>query len=345
MGQKSNKEEKKKYKHLSYEERVVIECMIKENKSNNDIANKLWRDRKTIKREIERSWCKSRKGYKAKRWEYKRLENRIKANHKHIKLLKMKNIWFYKLLLKELKSGKWLSVDAIIGRYKLERWKVLVSTATVYRYINKYNKELKKYLRHKWLKYKRKKYKEYWITEKIRRLIRIWERPEIINKRERIWDYELDLVVWWRSWWKEVLLTIADRKTDYFMIKKLKNKSKKEVKRWIKELLKDKKVYSVTIDNGLEFTDVIDICEEMGIEWYRCDPYSSWQKWINERHNGLIRFYIPKWADIWKYSEEYIKEIENKINRLPRKIFGYKTPEELYFNKKELFFNKLEKRF
>ncbi len=164
------------------------------------------------------------------------------------------------------------------------------------------------------------------------KLASIHDRLQSINEREEIWDYELDLIISNKKD-KTVLLTIVDRKSRFPLIKKLPNKIKEIVKNWIIDLLKWKYVRSLTIDNGTEFTDLIDICNELWVLWvlwYKCDPYSSRQKWINERTNWMVRFYIPKWVNISDYSEEYIKDIEYKISHLPRKILWYKTPNEIW---------------
>jgi IS30 family transposase len=58
---------------------------------------------------------------------------------------------------------------------------------------------------------------------------------------------------------------------------------------------------------------------------YRCHPYASREKGGNERNNGIIRRFCPKKLSIQQYSEEYIKEIETKINSKPRKILNYRT--------------------
>ena len=39
-------------------------------------------------------------------------------------------------------------------------------------------------------------------------------------------------------------------------------------------------------------TDLIDICKELWIKWYRYHPYSSWEKWSIEVHNKYVRRYI-----------------------------------------------------
>jgi IS30 family transposase len=184
--------------------------------------------------------------------------------------------------------------------------------------------------------YKKWEYK-YWKNSKILELESIENREEIINKRERKWDYEVDLIVSKKS--KEVILNLIDRKSRMIQIKRISSKKKDLVKEAIIELLKWKEVRSITTDNGTEFTDLIDICKELWIKWYRCHPYSSWEKWSVEIHNRYIRRYIPKWADIKDYNEEYIETISNKINNLPRKIHWYKTPEEIFYWKNIRYFD------
>ncbi len=45
--------------------------------------------------------------------------------------------------------------------------------------------------------------------------------------------------------------------------------------------------------------------------------------------NKMIRRYIKKGDDISKYSDKYIKKVENLLNNMPRKSLGYKTPLEV----------------
>ncbi len=56
-----------------------------------------------------------------------------------------------------------------------------------------------------------------------------------------------------------------------------------------------------------------------------CDPYSSWQRGLNENINGLIRQYIPKGSSFENISKKQIKEIEDKLNHRPRKSLGWKN--------------------
>ena len=47
-----------------------------------------------------------------------------------------------------------------------------------------------------------------------------------------------------------------------------------------------------------------------------------------ENLNGLIRQFIPKKTDFSQISDDFIQEIEDKINRRHRKRFGYESPQE-----------------
>ncbi|MDR3235836.1 MAG: IS30 family transposase, partial [Prevotellaceae bacterium] len=49
------------------------------------------------------------------------------------------------------------------------------------------------------------------------------------------------------------------------------------------------------------------------------------ERGLNEYTNGLIRQYLPKGTDFDLYSDDFIRLIQNKINKRPRKktLFSY----------------------
>ena len=64
------------------------------------------------------------------------------------------------------------------------------------------------------------------------------------------------------------------------------------------------------------------------IRLYFSRPYHSWERSANENTNGLVRQYIPKGTDFSTLTEEFIAEVEWKLNNRPKKSLGYLTPLE-----------------
>ena len=82
-------------------------------------------------------------------------------------------------------------------------------------------------------------------------------------------------------------------------------------------------------DNGPEF-ETFSQYEQLGTKIYFTHPYSSWERPQNERHNGLLRDYIPKGTSIEHYSDEDVLNMTDMLNQRPRRILGYHTPTELF---------------
>lgn len=98
-----------------------------------------------------------------------------------------------------------------------------------------------------------------------------------------------------------------------------------------------KKIFkSMTTDNGHEFFyyDNIERSKydrrRKRTKVYYTDPYSSWQKGMNENCNGILRRFIPKGTDLNKITKEKLEDILNKINGKPRKILGFISAEERF---------------
>ncbi len=85
---------------------------------------------------------------------------------------------------------------------------------------------------------------------------------------------------------------------------------------------------SFSTDNGTEFAGLIELFKDSKTELYYCHPYCSGEKGTNEKHNSIIRYFIPKKMLIEKYSTSDINNIANWMNNYPRKILNYKTPLE-----------------
>ena len=88
---------------------------------------------------------------------------------------------------------------------------------------------------------------------------------------------------------------------------------------------------SITGDNGSEFANLSKI-ENNGTSVYFTHPYTSCEKGTNECHNKMLRRFIPKGKRIGKYTSDDILLTADWCNLLPRKILGYKSPDDLFEN-------------
>ena len=93
-------------------------------------------------------------------------------------------------------------------------------------------------------------------------------------------------------------------------------------------LAKKGQVKTITSDNGLQFANHQAIAKALKADFYFAKPYHSWERGTNENTNGLIRQYIPKSSDFNLLSEEDIRQIEDKLNKRPRKRLNFVSPYE-----------------
>ena len=78
---------------------------------------------------------------------------------------------------------------------------------------------------------------------------------------------------------------------------------------------------SKIVANELEFAKHKTISKALKCDYYFCDPYSSWQRALNENINGLMRQYILK-RELQKLKTNQITDLENILGRkLPMKFF------------------------
>ena len=343
----------KQYKHLNIKERVMIETIMKEQlevygKVNiTSIAKKLNRSKSTISREIRRNrfvvvtevFNKDSifKKKKVITFEYESTE----ANEKALKKQKEKGtsrikLLYNKQLIKEVnrllkEEGK--SPDIVAYKIRENKtFNIKVSTNTIYDGIRKGYLEVSTKDRKRMKdKSRRCRVERNKIPEsKKDRSIEL--RPDYINNRKEFGHFEMDLVLGKQGKDKECLLTLTERKTRFEIVIKLNNKSSSEVIRAINSIKEHLKGYSseifksITTDNGSEFSRYEEIEEILGTMIYFCHPGASYEKGTNERHNGMLREYIPKGSDISKYSAEDLDRIVSKLNDLERKKLNYYTP-------------------
>jgi len=78
------------------------------------------------------------------------------------------------------------------------------------------------------------------------------------------------------------------------------------------------------------------IQKTLKVKVYFADPYSAWQRGLNENTNGLIRQYFPKGTDLTQVTHEKLNHVMERLNQRPRKTLGYLTPNEVYYENKRI---------
>jgi IS30 family transposase len=164
----------------------------------------------------------------------------------------------------------------------------------------------------------------------------ISERPPHINDRSEFGHWEIDTVVGHKRKTEQALLTMTERMTRKTIIRKLPNRTAEAVQAAIDALIHEtgdafEHIFkSITSDNGSEFSALAKLEQTMATRVYFTHPYTSCERGTNERHNGLIRRFIPKGKKISQYPMEAIADIQTWCNTLPRKLLGYATPDEIF---------------
>jgi IS30 family transposase len=154
------------------------------------------------------------------------------------------------------------------------------------------------------------------------------DRPAVITNRERLGDLEVDFIVSGKTG-SGCALTAADRKLRVGFIRKILPISVGNALKALKDIKKQfPELKSITTDNDVLWRYHKRLEKALGVPFYFCHSYSSWEKGSIENYNGQARKYIRKGSDISQYGEVYMQTVETKLNSRYMKVLGYKTPKE-----------------
>jgi transposase, IS30 family len=318
---------KKTMKHLKLGQRYEIGILYSKGYSQTEIGKSIGKNKSTICRELNRNSDLRNRAYKAE------LAHK-KCNERH--KIKPKNIRFTEPIKEHVNT--WILMDyspeQIVGRSN-EIGVDCVSVETIYQHVwldKKNGGSLSIHLRKKGKKYSKRGALKG-TRGQIPGRVDIDLRPVIVEAKERLGDFEIDLVIGKDH--DGALLTANDRATGMLKMAKIDSKEARVVEQKIIEILEDWKPFlqTITSDNGKEFTNHKAIAEALNVLYFFAKPYQSWQRGANENLNGLIRQYFPKKSDFKLIKDEYVQEIENKLNNRPRKRYGFKTPYEVFSQK------------
>lgn len=307
----------RKAKKIKKAERDEIFILLQKRYSIRDIGKALGRSPNSVSYEIknnstngkydpEKAEKKARKSLRNRRFQWRKI-NQDKELKKYI-VQGLKDHW---------------NPDEISGRMKEDKKLFYTSKTAIYEWLrtargNRYCEYL--YSERYYKKKRTKKTERVMIPDRVS----IDLRSLGAENRSRYGHWEKDAVCSGKNG-NGALAVMQERKSRLIDAEKVSGFSPKKHNEAIMKMTKDKKMLSLTYDNGIENRNH----RKLGIPSYFCDPYSSWQKGGVENANKMIRRYFPKKTNLAKISQEYLDEIILKINSKPRKILGYRSSLEV----------------
>ena len=82
-----------------------------------------------------------------------------------------------------------------------------------------------------------------------------------------------------------------------------------------------------------EFAEHQTIAAKLDADVYFARPYRSWERGLSENSNGLLRQYFPKAMELIEVTQEQVQWAVDRLNHRPRKVLGFRTPFEIFFEK------------
>ena len=309
-----------RYQQLTHEERYQISVLLKAGLNQTEIAMILKRHKSTISREIARNT--GLRGYRPKQAQHLAEERRYSKARSRISHTRWNDV---RRLLREDWSPEQISL------WFASEKGVSISHEWIYQYILQDKKQggsLHHHLRCQ--KKRRKRYGSYNRRGQLIGRISIDERPDIVDSRSRIGDWELDTIIGKNH--KQAIVSLTERKSRFTLIQKVKRKTAQCVTDAVINLLApfSAQVHTLTSDNGKEFANHKTIADKLNAKFYFAHPYASWERGLNENTNGLIRQYFPKKRDFKTITQKEINRVMDKLNNRPRKCLGIKTPNQVF---------------
>lgn len=352
-----------KFKHLTIEERISIEILHTAGFKDSFIATFIGKNRSNIKREIDKNIIEiwdmnstkspfTEKGqmnikyYSAEKAQKNADENKLK-NRKRCKLDRYPRLrGAVVALLKEKEMD--YSPDIIANFSKTNKLKdaeTSIGANAIYRAVKhrKYGLTIDD-LPHGRAYYKKQDNNPHTETKEIserKKEISIEVMPEEIKRKEVDTHFEGDSVIGVKKGTHNTLITLVNTASQFLFIRRSENKTGQATVDVLDKLEKEipqlsKIMQSLLLDNGVEFSKIeemmksVDKRKKKRFQVYFAHPYASYERGCNENKNRLIRRYFKKGKLVENLRDEDILNIARKINNMPRKALGYRTPLEVF---------------
>lgn len=332
---------RRRFKHLSWNDRLKIETMIKDGRHFQEIADEIGVHLRTIYNEVKRGRYIHTNSDLTEEERYSP-DIAEMAYREHLSAkgpdLKIGNDHSLAQYIEKKIGEDGYSPAAVLGEIKEReiQFETSICETTLYSYIEKgvfltiTNKDLPE---------KGKKKRSYHRVKKAARPAAgesIENRPEEINRRETFGHWEMDCVEGKKKT-KKTLLVLTERKSRKEIIIPMMDQTSRSVVRALDKLERQygSKFYrifqTITVDNGSEFADCEGIeksCRRKGnrTKVYYCHPYSSYERGSNENLNKMIRRFFPKGTDFRTIATKQSRKLKTGSIVTPGKYTASRQP-------------------
>lgn len=313
--------------HFTAREREQLSAWLQMKVSKAEMARRLGRHPSTIFRELQRNRARRRYG---NRPAYSAIAaQQLSEQRKHQRRTrKLQRPEIRRYVERQLR--RYWSPDEIAGRLRQDfpdQPQLRVSPQAIYQWLASHDhaRRFRPFLRRFRVRIKRPRARP--------EAAAIANRPPIIERRERVGDWEGDTIVGARR--SGAIVSLVERKTGYAVLAKVDRLCSKPVVKAIRQRLRvlpKSCRHSITFDNGSEFAQHPRLTKTLGLEVYFARPHSPWQRGTNEHTNGLVRQFLPKGTSFRDLNPNALARIQSLLNERPRKRLGYRTPKEALAN-------------
>jgi IS30 family transposase len=324
-----------KYSHLGQEQRYQIEALLKAGNAQAEIALIVGCHRSTVCRELKRNRLKGSKPHYSAAKAQEKTRDRHRKKKKRIRFTDQMREQIVRGLRVEKLSPELISV---LGK---QRDPNFVSDETIYKWIwackydyrqaNRENRKLYRLLKHS----RKRRYRGSKRDSRgvIHHRVSIDKRPSIVEKRHRVGDLEVDLMLGLNH--QPGLLVILDRASLKTSLVKIETRDPHIIAKQIIRRMKMSSswIKTMTYDNDISFRYHHKVNEALDVKSFFTHPFSSQEKGSVENRIGLIRRFFPKRTDFTTVTREQIKAVETMINARPVRKFNYRTPQQIFKEK------------
>lgn len=321
------------YKHLSHDDRLVIESLLADGLSLRAVAAKLGVHPSTISRERQRGLLPGFDRYLAMIGQQARKVGRASAGLARRKLGTDASSSCWPAVLPLLQQG-W-SPQQIAGRLRSMPDAPSISHETIYAAIyamprGSLRSELVRCLRKSHAGRLPRARGSARFTG-VQNMTPIGLRPAEVDSRQVPGHWEADLIKGARN--GSAVGTLIERTSRFIMLAKLDGCDAQSALEGFTKRLRTIPASlrkTLTYDQGTEMALHETLAKRLKMSIFFCDPHSPWQRAANENANGLIREYLSKGTDLSTVSPAELKAIEARLNGRPRQILHFQTPEEVF---------------